>query len=199
MTPAGDDYVAFVRARQGPLLRSAYMICGDHHLAQDLLQDALIKLASRWERLRNEAPEAYVRRILYRDAVSSWRRTRREVVADHDPDGVATPLHARADERVQDWVSGADVRAALLLLPPRQRAVIVLRYYEDLSEAEIADALGIARGTVKSQASDAMRTLRTLLPDSDPDSDSEDEEQGGGLRSAGRSRARLRVVGEEGR
>lgn len=198
MSPAGDDYVAFVRARQGPLLRSAYMICGDHHLAQDLLQDALIKLASRWERLRDEAPEAYVRRILYRDAVSSWRRTRREVVADHDPDGVVTPLHARADERVHDWVSGADVRTALLLLPPRQRAVIVLRYYEDLSEAEIADALGIARGTVKSQASDAMRTLRTLLPDSDTDLEDEVQEQGGGMRPAGRrSLARLRVVGEE--
>src|SRR5690606_5316492 len=141
-----------------PLLRSAFMICGDHHLEQDLLQDALVKLASRWERLRDEAPEAYVRRILYRDKVSSWRRTRREAVADHDPDGVVTPLHARADERVQDWVSGAHVREALLLLPPRQRAVIVLRYYEDLSEVDIADALGISRGTVKSQASDAMRT-----------------------------------------
>lgn len=191
MSPAGEDYVAFVRARQGPLLRSAVMICDDHHLAQDLLQDALVKLASRRERLRDEAPEA-VRRILYRDAVSRWRRTRREVVSDHDPDGVVTPLHARSDERVQDWVSGVDVRAALLLLPPRQRAVVVLRYYEDLSEVDIADALGISRGTVKSQASDAMRTLRRLLPDA------VDEEQRGMPSGAPRP-SRLRVVGEEGR
>lgn len=197
MSPAGDDYVAFVRARQGPLLRSAFMICGDHHLAQDLLQDALVKLASRWERLRDEAPEAYVRRILYRDSVSSWRRTRREVVADHDPDGVVTPLHARADERVQDWVSGAHVREALLLLPPRQRAVIVLRYYEDLSEVDIADALGISRGTVKSQASDAMRTLRKLLPDV-----GDVETQGmppADQPSSRRPFSRLRAVGEDGR
>lgn len=160
----GDDYVAFVRARQDALLRAAYLICGDHHLAEDLVQEALVKLASRWERLRDEAPEAYVRRILYRDAVSRWRRVRRERLVDHhDPDGVlaAMPSHDDAAER---WLDGAQVRAALALLPPRQRAVIVLRYFEDLSEQEIAETLGVARGTVKSQASDAMRTLRRLVP-----------------------------------
>lgn len=185
----GDDYVAFVRARQGPLLRAAYLVCGDEHLAHDLLQEALVKLAGRWERLRDEAPEAYVRRILYRDAISRWRRTRREVVVDqHAPDGVIALSSGRGDERAATWVDGADVRAALLLLPPRQRAVIVLRYYEDLSEAGIAAALGISRGTVKSQASDAMRTLRTLLPDG------ADEEEG--RADDGSSPRRwLRVVG----
>ncbi|WP_151523942.1 SigE family RNA polymerase sigma factor [Serinicoccus kebangsaanensis] len=162
--PTGDDYVAFVTARQGPLLRAAYLICGDEHLAHDLLQDALIKLASRWERLRDEAPEAYVRRILYRDAISRWRRTRRERLVDqHDPGGELARLRTR--EPVEGWVEGAHVRQALLLLPPRQRAVVVLRYYEDLSEADIATTLGISRGTVKSQASDAMTTLRGLLPE----------------------------------
>ena len=163
---AGDDYVAFVTARQGALLRAAYLVCGDEHLAHDLLQDALVKLASRWERLRDEAPEAYVRQILYRDAVSRWRRTRRERLVDHqDPGGDLARFRTR--EPVEGWVEGAAVRQALTLLPPRQRAVVVLRYYEDLSEADIATTLGISRGTVKSQASDAMRTLRSLLPDLD--------------------------------
>ncbi|MGO0575603.1 SigE family RNA polymerase sigma factor [Ornithinimicrobium panacihumi] len=159
----GDDYVAFVQARQGALLRSAYLICGDHHLAEDLLQEALVKLASRWERLRDEAPEAYVRKILYRDAVSRWRKVRRETLVDHD-DPVG-PLGAMSvPDRTAEVLTAADVAAALDLLPPRQRAVIVLRYFEDLSERQIADALGIAPGTVKSQASDAMRTLRRLIP-----------------------------------
>ncbi len=162
-TSQGDDYVAFVRARQDALLRAAYLICGDHHLAEDLVQEALVKLASRWERLRDEAPEAYVRRILYRDAVSRWRRVRRERLVDHqDEQGVmAATVVPDLTER---WVEGAQVRAALALLPPRQRAVMVLRYFEDLSEAEIAETLGVARGTVKSQASDAIRTLRRLVP-----------------------------------
>lgn len=163
----GADYVAFVRARQDALLRAAYLICGDHHLAEDLVQEALVKLASRWERLRDEAPEAYVRRILYRDAVSRWRRVRRERLVDHhDPAG---PLAALREADVTGpWLDGAAVRSALALLPPRQRAVIVLRYFEDLSEQEIASTLGIARGTVKSQASDALRTLRRLIPVDDP-------------------------------
>lgn len=162
----GEDFVAFVRARQGTLLRAATLICGNRHVAEDLLQDALVKLADRWERVRDGAPEAYVRRILYRDTISRWRRHRREVVVDHhDPEGGLAHLPQR-DSRLTDWIEGAEVRQALLLLPPRQRAVIVLRYYEDLSEAEIAAALGIARGTVKSQASDALRTLRGLLPGS---------------------------------
>lgn len=166
----GGDYAAFVHARQGALLRAAYLVCGDEHLAQDLLQDALVKLATRWERLRDEAPEAYVRRILYRDAVSRWRRTRRERLVDqHDPEGALAHLPTRDQDGVTAWVDGAEVRAALALLPPRQRAVIVLRYYEDLAEADIAQVLGIARGTVKSQASDAMRTLRRLLPDGEPE------------------------------
>lgn len=198
MTEVGEDYIAFVRARQGALLRAAYLVCGDHHLAEDLLQDALVKLASRWERIRDEAPEAYVRRILYRDAISRWRRTRREVSVDHhDPDGrLARLRHER--HPVQDWVSGADVRDALLLLPPRQRAVIVLRYFEDLSEADIAATLGISRGTVKSQASDAMRTLRGLLPASgtgQPAAAGPAAEQGGARDGA---HPHLRVVGGEG-
>ncbi|GAA1184949.1 SigE family RNA polymerase sigma factor [Ornithinimicrobium humiphilum] len=158
-----DDFVAFVRARQGALLRSAYLICGDHHLAQDLLQDALVKLASRWERLRDERPEAYVRRILYRDAISRWRRLRREHLADHQDPGGLFGSH-EAPDGTASWLTNDEIRRALVQLPPRQRAVIVLRYYEDLSEVQIAEALNIAPGTVKSQASDALRKLRRLIP-----------------------------------
>ena len=188
MSGPGDDYVAFVRARQGSLLRAAVLVCGDSHVAEDLLQDALVKLAARWEKVRDEAPEAYVRRILYRDAISRWRRYRREVRVDHQDAAGLLARRPDTDSRVSDWVDGAHVRAALQLLPPRQRAVIVLRYFEDLSEVDIAAALGISRGTVKSQASDAMRTLRRLLPDG-PGAAEEQE----GMRSAA-SPSRLRVV-----
>ena len=78
--PADVEFVEYVRARQHTLLRAAFLVCGDVHLAEDLLQGALVKLARRWEQVRDEAPDAYVRRILYRDAVSSWRKRRHEVV-----------------------------------------------------------------------------------------------------------------------
>ena len=163
MQELGEDLVAFVRARQDALLRSAYLICGDHHLAEDLLQDAFAKLARRWERVRDEQPEAYVRKILYRDTISRWRRSRREHLVDHqDPGGLMAAQ--QVPDGTTGWLTADQVREALRLLPPRQRAVMVLRYFEGLSEAEIAGALGIAPGTVKSQASDAIRTLRRLIP-----------------------------------
>lgn len=164
MNGPGDDYVAFVRARQGSLLRAAVLICGDSHVAEDLLQDALVKLASRWEKVRDEAPEAYVRRILYRDAVSRWRRWGREQPRDlSSPEAPALP--GGGSDPADTWVEGAEVRQALAQLPPRQRAVLVLRYYEDLSEVRIAEVLGISPGTVKSQASRALATLRRLVPE----------------------------------
>lgn len=162
--PTEDDFVRYVRARQGTLLRAARLYCGDEHLAEDLLQEAFVKLASRWEQVRTGSPDAYMRRILYRDSVSRWRRWGRE-----------KPYAAAAGERdlmdravssaVEDWVAGAPVRAALAKLPPRQRAVIVLRYFEDQSEAQIAEILGTSAGTVKSQASKALAHLRRLLPE----------------------------------
>ncbi|MFK5583780.1 SigE family RNA polymerase sigma factor [Serinicoccus sp. LYQ131] len=159
-----EEFAGFVRARQHQLVRAARLYCGDFHAAEDLVQDALVKLASRWESVREGSPDAYVRRILYRDTVSRWRKWGREV-----PYAAAPGERDRWDEdaapaEVDDWVEGADVRAALAQLPPRQRAVVVLRYFEDLSELEIAEALGCAPGTVKSQASKALRNLRELLP-----------------------------------
>lgn len=163
-----DDFRDFVRARQDPLLRAAVLMCGNHHLAQDLLQDALAKLASRWDQVRHGSPEAYVRRILYRDAISHWRKWRREPPYDvHSPDGEFV-TRAVARDNAAEWVAGAHVREALGQLAPRQRAVLVLRYYEDLSEEQIAEILGISRGTVKSQASSALANLRRLLPELEP-------------------------------
>lgn len=153
-----DDFASFVRARQHRLLRAAYLVCGDEHLAEDLLQGALVKLALHWSKVKNEYPDAYVRRILYRDALSAWRKRRREVLAAELPDADPAPGGVDTGERV-------DLMRALAQLPPRQRAVVVLRWFEDRSERDTAEALGISVGTVKSQSHDALRRLRELMPD----------------------------------
>lgn len=160
-TPSDEqaEFVAFVQARQHRLLRSAYLICGDHHLAEDLLQDALVKLALRWRLVRDGEPEAYLRTVMYRDAVSWWRRRRRESLS------AAVPERARSGdgtEAVSDQVVFAN---ALARLAPRQRAVLVLRFFDDLTEARTAEVLGVSVGTVKSQTSVALRRLRTLAPE----------------------------------
>lgn len=152
------DFTAFAQSCQLRMVRSAYLICGDRHLAEDLVQGALIKVALRWRAVRDGAPEAYLRTILYRDAVSWWRRRRREVSVTAVP-----------EQRGPDHSEPTDLRvvfaAALRRLTPRQRAVLVLRYYEDLSEARTAEVLGIAVGTVKSQHSVALRRLREVAPE----------------------------------
>lgn len=164
---AEAEFVAFVRASQHRLLRAAYLVCGDHHTAQDLLQEAYVKTGSRWEQVRDGAPEAYIRRILYRDAVSRWRKVGRERPVDMGaPDSRFARMPSSDDPT--SWVDGAQVRGALEQLPPRQRAVLVLRYYEDLSEEQIGEVLGIRPGTVKSQASRALTQLRRLLPELAP-------------------------------
>lgn len=105
-----DDFRDFVRARQEPMLRAAVLMCGNHHLAQDLLQEALAKLASRWSQVRDGSPEAYVRTILYRDAISHWRKWRREKPYDvHSPDGDFV-THGVARDSAAEWVDGASVR-----------------------------------------------------------------------------------------
>ncbi len=156
---SGDQeaFVAFVHARQAALLRAAYLVCGDRHLAEDLLQQALMKLAQRWHRVSSGGdPDAYVRTILYRDAISWWRHANRRLV--HYPDvssETMDPTHA-VEQRLQ-------LAEALTSLTPKQRAVLVLRYFEDLSEAQTAEVLRVSVGTVKSQASAALRRLRHVM------------------------------------
>ncbi|WP_430782950.1 SigE family RNA polymerase sigma factor [Actinoplanes sp. G11-F43] len=152
-----SDFAAFVQARQHRLLRSAFLVCGDHHLAEDLLQGALVKLALRWERVREGDPEAFLRTVMYRDAVSWWRRFHRET-----PRGSPPETEAAGREDVPSRLVFAD---ALRRLPPRQRAVLVLRYFDDLTEARTAEILGVTVGTVKSQASAGLRKLRELMPE----------------------------------
>jgi RNA polymerase sigma-70 factor (sigma-E family) len=151
-----EDFEAFVAARYDALLRTAYLLTGDHHDAEDLLQQSLIRAVGAWGRVVGD-PEPYVRTILVRQNVSRWRRRRwREVHTDLPPDrGVED---TGAEDRIR-------LQQALALLAPRQRAVIVLRYYHDLTEAQTAEALGIAVGTVKSQTRDALRSLRRTVPD----------------------------------
>ena len=157
-----EEFARYVRARQHRLLRAAYLVCGDVHLAEDLLQGALAKLAPRWERLRHENPDAYVRKILYRDAVSSWRKTRRESLSTLPLiDVPVDDLSPRTGQRI-------DLERALDELTAKQRAVVVLRFFEDRSELEAAEALGVSVGTVKSQTHAALARLRALLPDFAP-------------------------------
>ncbi len=157
------EFADYVRARQHRLLRAAYLVCGDAHQAEDLLQQAFEKLALRWETVKHGQPDAYVRRILYRDAVSSWRRTRREhlTVLPPEPDSAWPGGRSGLDEGIGDRV---DLQAALARLTPKQRAVLVLRFFEDRSEADTADVLGVSVGTVKSQTHVALANLRELVP-----------------------------------
>jgi RNA polymerase sigma-70 factor (sigma-E family) len=159
--PAGgyESFAAFVAARQRALLRAATLVSGDPHLAQDLVQDALLKLALRWERVGPGEPEAYVRRILYRDLVSWRRRFRRERLGEPADVAVADPATG-TDDRVA-------LRAALAQLTPKQRAVLVLRFYEDLSVHQTAALLGVSAGTVKSQSNAALGRLRAIAPQLD--------------------------------
>jgi RNA polymerase sigma-70 factor (sigma-E family) len=153
------DFAAFAEACQLRMLRSAYLICGDRHLAEDLLQTALVKVALRWRHIRNGQPEAYLRTILYRDAVSWWRRSRREISVADPPD---QRVSGSGDEHVELRLIFA---RALARLTPKQRAILVLRYFEDHTEARAAEVLGVAVGTVKSQTSVALRRLRELAPE----------------------------------
>lgn len=163
MTPVlrdvDEDFADYVRARQHQLLRAAYLVCGDEHLAEDLLQGALVKLAGNWPKVRAQHPDAYVRRILYNDAISAWRKRRRETL---DPDA---GMSVTAPDVFRGRENRIDLMMILADLPPRQRAVIVLRYFEDRTERDTADVLGISVGTVKSQTHDALSRLRELVPD----------------------------------
>jgi RNA polymerase sigma-70 factor (sigma-E family) len=151
-----ESFAAFVAARQRALLRAATLTSGDPHLAQDLVQEALVKLALRWDRIGPGHPEAYVRTVLYRDLISWRRRNSRERLGEV------------ADRPGSDPTAGSDdrmaLRAALAQLTAKQRAVLVLRFYEDLSEQQTADLLGVGVGTVKSQTHAALARLRAVAP-----------------------------------
>lgn len=154
MAKQDADFDAFVIARGPTLLRFGYVLTADAHLAQDLVQEALIKAHRRWLHAAADHPEAYVRRIMVNQLLS-WRRRRSSgEIAGALPDLPAPDAIATLGERELVW-------GVLSALPRRQRAVLVLRYYEDLADAEIATLLGCAEGTVRSLASRAFATLRS--------------------------------------
>ncbi|HEY0890010.1 MAG TPA: SigE family RNA polymerase sigma factor [Nocardioides sp.] len=154
------DFTAYLEGRQPALLRTAYLLTGDRHQAEDVLQTALAKLYLAWDRVRDEgAIDGYVRRILVNETTSLWRRSwrRHEVASPTLPEtGVDAPYDDGTGAALWELVQG---------LPGRARAVLVLRYYEQLSERETAETLGVSVGTVKSQTSRALAALRERTPD----------------------------------
>jgi RNA polymerase sigma-70 factor (sigma-E family) len=149
-----ESFDAFVRARLPDLVRFGRSLTGSTEAGQDLVQDALERTLLAWNRLDSrDDPEGYVRRIMVNRNISIWRKFGREHVTDEV-----------FDRGTEDTHFDDDLWQALRTLPTKQRAVIALRYYEDMSEAEIARTLGCSVGTVKSQASKALAKLRLLVP-----------------------------------
>jgi RNA polymerase sigma-70 factor (sigma-E family) len=157
---ADDDRLReFVRQSWPRLLGTAYLLCGDRYEAEDLVQTALVKVVRSWSRIeRRDDPYVYARAVLANTATSRWRRRKRhdELMADHRPP-------ASVPDPAGGVVLKDAVWRALDTLPTRTRAVLVLRYFEDLTEAQVASILGCAVGSVKSQASRGLARLRNEL------------------------------------
>jgi RNA polymerase sigma-70 factor (sigma-E family) len=160
-----DEFTAYVAARARLLRRSAYLLCGDWHRAEDLTQSALTKVYLAWSRVsRADNVDGYVRTVLVRTYLDEERRRwRKEQPTGDSLDGVGPDPSGRADDRL-------DLLAALATLPPKQRAAVVLRCWEDLPIATVAQALDCSEGTVKSQTSRGLAALRGVLaPGFDPE------------------------------
>ncbi|APU13484.1 MULTISPECIES: SigE family RNA polymerase sigma factor [Actinoalloteichus] len=174
------EFEDFVRSRSTALLRTAYLLCGgDRGAAEDLLQDVLERMFVRWSRVTG-SPEAYARAALANTAANRWRRLSRRVAEVPLSERADEDEHAGADETVSDRDA---VLQALRELPPRMRAVIVLRYFEDLTEAETARALGCAVGTVKSQTSLGLTRLRRVYAENDREENDPHENDAESLRA----------------
>ncbi|MFD7451729.1 SigE family RNA polymerase sigma factor [Kitasatospora sp. NPDC059827] len=160
MRDATPDFTEFVAACGPKMLRTAWLLTGDRHQAEDLLQTALAKVWPRWELIARERPEAYLRKVLVNCHVSWWRR---RWTGELPHEELPEPTVARADP-YEDVLLGQVVAEAVRSLPPRQRAVVVLRFFEDLSVEETAEVLRCSTGTVKSQSHRALAALRGRLP-----------------------------------
>jgi RNA polymerase sigma-70 factor (sigma-E family) len=158
------EFASFVSRSAPALARTAWLLCGDTHQAEELVQQAMMKTYLAWPKARRGEPLAYARRILANLRIDGWRRRRREVLMASDAlpdrsDGGQSPAdrHAERDRLTR----------ALLLLPTKQRRIVVLRHLEGLPEREVADALGVSVGTVKSTASRGIARLREVLEAND--------------------------------
>jgi RNA polymerase sigma-70 factor (sigma-E family) len=162
-----SDFDQFVAARSTALLRTAYLLTHDHALAEDLLQTALARAWFSWGRIDGR-PEPYVRKILVNTYATWWRRKwNGELATDELPERADADPSSAADQNHDVWT-------AMERLPRRQRAVVVLRYFEDLTEVQAADLLGCSVGTIKSQTSKALAKLR-IDPALATDRDQEDQ------------------------
>jgi RNA polymerase sigma-70 factor (ECF subfamily) len=154
-----QEFRGFVAARQNALLRTAFLLTGDWASAEDLLQVSLTKTYLAWARIKDKSlAERYVRTTMSRTAVSWWRRRWTGEQATATVPEIAVHDPAALDDRDEVW-------RVLITLPVRQRAVLVLRFYEELSEAEIAHVLGCSPGSVKSHASRGLKAMRARLGD----------------------------------
>ncbi|HEY1918555.1 MAG TPA: SigE family RNA polymerase sigma factor [Streptosporangiaceae bacterium] len=153
-----EEFREFALERSSPLHQSAYLLCGDWHLAHDVVQDTLVKAYRHWPRVRQaDNPDAYVKRILINEVRGRWRRRdRAEPVARFT-------VEPSVPDAADDIARRDRVLQALLELPLQQRATVVLRYLEGLSQAETAELLGCSEGTVKSQSSRGLAALRIFL------------------------------------
>lgn len=157
-----DEYETFVRSRSHALLRSAYLLTGDQHLAEDLVQEALARTHRAWSGLHETGnAEAYTRRVMYHLQVSFWRRRK---VAEHLP-GELPERNDPSSDRSDAIATRMAVERALLSLTAKQRAVLVLRFFEDRTEVDAAETLGVSVNTVKTQTSRALERLRRLVPE----------------------------------
>jgi RNA polymerase sigma-70 factor (sigma-E family) len=166
-TGVDQEFEAWVHARAPSLARSALLVSGDVQLAEDLVQETLVRVAQRWSRLvRRGDPDAYAHRVLHNVAIDAWRRRQRR---PQEVGSLAIPLEGREASLGERPDIGAERRIlmaqALARLTPKQRAVLVLRYYDDLTEVQTAAVLGCSPNTVKSQARQALARLRELAPD----------------------------------
>ncbi len=162
-TESRDEVRAFIAARRPALYRSAYLLVGNSPDAEDLVQATLVRVITAWDRIqRRDAPEVFARRVMVNLAASRWRRLKTYAAIAHRtrPTGDEPDIADAAAVRDAMW-------AAIQSLPLRIRAVVVLRYYEDLSEVEIAAVLGCSTGTVKSQSSKALARLRSQMEPTD--------------------------------
>ena len=158
-----ESFEAWARARQQSLVRTTYLLTGDFHRAEDLVQEALVRAATRWDTLRDGNPDAWMRTVIYREHVSWWRRTRRESTVATDE--VSRGSASAPPPPTVDREAGLVLTDALALLTRGQRAALLLRYVEDLTAAQAADVLGVSVGTVKKQTSLALARLREVAPE----------------------------------
>ncbi len=153
-----DAFTQFVQASSPGLLHMAWLLCGDPHRAEELVQESLERVYLKWGKVRTGQPLAYTRRVLVNLNTDRWRRTRKEVLTF---DGETPESRGPSD---RETVEDRDLVIRLLRqLPPRERQVVVLRHYADMSEREVADLLGVSLGTVKSTASRGLSNLRDAM------------------------------------